>query len=146
MEIFKASPKSEASGHNTIHIAILVDTQAVIAKHNISAANVVYMMDDNGSGPSPSTGEGSYELNTHCSPGDQISWKVFAINGNDSITFKWFRSSTGNVFGNNPPSGANTEYLATVVTEGSDTYQVGVEIAGDTSYTYSWDPYITSKA
>ena len=141
MGIFQTSVTSEASSHPTVHIAILVDTQAVIANHSISPTNVIYMVDDNGSGKLPSQGEGSYELNTYCSPGDQISWKIFAVNGQDSIEFTWFKSS-GNVFGDNPPSGVKTEYLATVVSPGSEVYQVGIKIAG--AVDYSWDPYITS--
>jgi hypothetical protein len=143
MELFRVSEKSDANGPTTIHIAIMVDTQAIIANNNISSTNVIYMVDDNGSGASPSTGEGTDELNTHCRLGNQISWKIFAINGNDSIEFTGFHSSSGNLFGDNPPSGVKSEYLATVVATGNETYQVGIKIAGVVPYT--WDPFITSE-
>jgi hypothetical protein len=138
MAVFKVS---EPRSQKTIHIAVMVDTQAILRNPAFTADNVIYMMDDNGKGNPPSTGEGGYELNTHCNPGDQINWHVFAINSNDSVIFTKF-TSQGNVFGNKPPSGVASEYLATVAIVGNETYQVTILVAGTVSYT--WDPFITS--
>src|SRR5579872_5676492 len=124
MPVFSPREKQARGASNrTIHIAIMVDTQAILRNNNIAANNVIFMVDDNGNGTPASTGEGGFELHTACNPGDQISWKVFSINGNDSIIFTDFRYQ-GNVFGDHPPSGVKSEYLATVVSTGTETYQV----------------------
>jgi hypothetical protein len=134
---------SKSRGEETIHIAIMVDTQAILRDPNSLSSNVIFMTDDNGNGDPPSTYEGGDELKTHCNPGDQIFWKVFAINGNDTVQFTEFVSVEGNVFGNKPPSGSSSEYLATVVTTGDETYTVKILIAGAVPYT--WDPHIISS-
>ena len=128
------------AAHGLINVAILVDTSAIIGNPGVGPSGVIFMADDNQSGGS--SGEGSYELNTACSPSDTIVWRMYAINGFNQVDFVAFKNSSGDVFGFNPPSGNQSQYQATVASTGTETYQILIRINGTVQY--SWDPYVTS--
>jgi hypothetical protein len=134
-------PKSPTPvfAHGLINVAILVDTAAIIANPNVGASGVIFMVDDNQSGGS--TGEGSFELNTACSPGDTIIWRMYAINASDEVDFVAFKNSNGDVFGFLPPHGTSSQYQATASNTGQETYQILIRI--NNVVQYSWDPFVT---
>jgi len=125
--------------HGLINVAILVDTAAILANPTVNPSGVIYMVDDNQSGGS--SGEGSFELNTACNPGDTIIWRMYAINDSDEVDFVAFKNSNGDVFGFNPPHGNSSQYQATAENTGQETYQILIRIDGTVQY--SWDPFVT---
>ncbi len=98
------------------------------------------MTDNNQSGGSK--GEGTYELNTACSPGDILQWRIAAMDGQTQVGFLGFKNSSGDVFGFRPPHGDPSLYTATVSSTGNETYQINILVGGQ--ITYTWDPFVTS--
>ena len=131
------------AAHGLVNVWIMVDTAAIIANPGVSPQNVIFMVDDNGNGNPASTGEGTYELNTGCNPGDTLLWRLQALNNSDNVVFVAFKNSNGDVFGFNPPSGSSNLYQAIAANQGSETYQILIRINNTIQYT--WDPFVTCQ-
>lgn len=123
-----------------ITVLITVDAATILQQgQGANPAQVITMVDNNAAGGS--TGEGTYELNTACHPGDIIQWRLSALDGQTSVGFLAFRNSSGTVFSFNPPAGSPSLYQAEAIQKGNETYQIEILVGG--TQTFVWDPFVT---
>lgn len=134
-----ASARRNVFAGSLINIQITVDTATILANPQVPSNQVIFMSDNNAGGGS--TGEGTNELNTACHVGDTIQWRLAAQDGQTQVVFLAMKNSNGDVFGFNPPQNNGTLYQGEAVSQGQETYQILIMVAGTTTYT--WDPFVT---
>jgi hypothetical protein len=140
-------------------ITIAVDTAYIAARHGRNVSQGIYMMDNRVS--NGSTGEGTLELATVTSDGSLIGFNVVPVaplgaNG-DQVVITGFNISQGSVFTASgsprqqpplPGEPAGACWIGQALAQGSETYQVQVEVTvgGRQPVTYfiNWSSFITA--
>lgn len=126
---------------NIINILIVVDTQGALASNSLK--NNIYMVDSEKYLGSWS--EGTDQLHTICSDGQQLNWRVIAISSDDNVVIEGFSGDMVNKHICNPikQGMAGNEYWGSrVESEGSfSSYAYVINLSIDCK-SMSFNPFI----